>query len=400
MDISSLRALLTPQGQKVLAEAAARQPREQDYLSHLSALSRSYPTELARAALETAILRLEAEGKFPQAGQMFFTREALEQASAFEVSAYRVQRFASFELLLDLGCSIGGDTLGLAALAPTLAFDLDRLRLEMARLNLEALLPGKAAGFQQADISRPLPVRLSTHMGLFFDPARRSQGRRVYSVHAYQPPLDVIRRWLPHAPALGVKLSPGVSLEELHGFEAEVEFISLRGELKEAVLWFGPLKTVPRRAVLLPGPHILEAATGELDPPAELDEPRAFLYEPDPAILRAGLVRKLGSQIGAAQLDPDIAYLTADRLFETCFAKAFKVEEWLPFSLKRLRAALRSRGVEQVIVKKRGSPIQPEALVHDLRLKPGRGGSEAERIVFLTHLRGRPIAIICLPPAG
>ncbi|MCZ7552011.1 MAG: hypothetical protein M5U05_05405 [Anaerolineales bacterium] len=83
-------------------------------------------------------------------------------------------------------------------------------------------------------------------------------------------------------------------------------------------------------------------------------------------------------------------------MVDTPFAKAFAVEDWLPFNLKRLRALLRARRVERVVVKKRGSPLQPEALIRELRLRPGEA-EEAQRIVVLTHLRGRPIAVICLP---
>jgi len=396
MDVRDLHAMLTPLGEQALAEAEALQPREKDFLNHFTTLSRRYPAELARAALETAILRREASVKFSQTGDMYFTRSALEQATAAQVSAYRSNRYASFTGLLDLGCSIGGDTLALAALAPTIAIDLDPLRLAMARVNLTALLPDKPAAFVQADLNQPLPLQLTPRLGLFFDPGRRSQNRRIRSVRRYEPPLEVIRGWLPQAPALGVKLSPGVNLTEISEYDAEIEFISLNGDLKEAALWFGPLKCAARRAALLPGPHILEAAPGETDPPPLLDTPRAYLYEPDPAVLRAGLVRKLGAQINAAQLDPDIAYLTADSLADTQFAKAFAVEDWLPFNLKRLRAFLHARGVEQVVVKKRGSPLQPEALIRELRLRPGKA-EEAQRIIILTHLRSRPIAVICLP---
>ncbi len=234
------------------------------------------------------------------------------------------------------------------------------------------------------------------HTGAFFDPARRTAERRIFSVQRYLPPLEVIQGWLPHIPALGVKLSPGVDLSELESYQGELEFISLKGELKEAVLWLGALKTAQRRATLLPGEYTL---TGAPDQPSEdeasvrLSEPRAYLYEPDPAVLRAGLVRTLGAQLDAAQLDPDIAYLTCDRLVETPFARAYQVEDWLPFGLKRLRSTLRQRGVTQVVVKKRGSPLQPEALIRELRLPQSEGGSE--RIVFLTHLRGKPVAVIC-----
>jgi hypothetical protein len=60
--------------------------------------------------------------------------------------------------------------------------------------------------------------------------------------------------------------------------------------------------------------------------------------------------------------------------------------------LKRWRAFLRERKVGKVVVKKRGSPLQPEALIQDLRLQ-----GEAERVIVLTHLRGRPIVVVCYP---
>ena len=188
-----------------------------------------------------------------------------------------------------------------------------------------------------------------------------------------------------------MKISPGVDLAELSGYAAEIEFISEGGELKECVLWFGPLRSAPepasfRRATLLPGPHTLLA-----DPAAVslVGAPQAYLYEPDPAILRAGLVTTLAALIHARQIDASIGYLTSETLTPTPFARAFAIEAALPFQLKRLRAALRARGVGQVTVKKRGSPLEPEALIR--QLKPS--GPES-RIVFLTQVSGKPYALI------
>ena len=198
----------------------------------------------------------------------------------------------------------------------------------------------------------------------------------------------MVNGWLERCPNLGVKLSPGVDLAELATYDAEIEFISLQGELKEAVLWFGPLKSAFRRATLLPGPHTL-AAKPDAEVEIYLDQPRAYLYEPDPAVLRAGLVRNLANQHGLAQLDPEIAYLTGDHRVPTPFAHAWRVEAWFPFNLKRLRTELRARDVGEVVVKKRGSPLQPEWLIQALRLK----GSQS-RVVFLTQLKGKPIVIL------
>lgn len=391
MDLQTFRLLLGPQGQEALDAAMELEPREVDFLGDFTMLNRRFPPGLARAALETAILRREAVQKFPYASRMYFTRPALEQATPHEVSAYRADRYRPFKRLADLGCSVGGDTLSLAQVAPTVGVEIDPLRLQMACANLSAVLPTAGADFVQADLTRRLPLDASPDMALFFDPARRAEGKRIFSVQDYLPPLGTARSWLERFPALGVKISPGVKLDELRSYDAEVEFISLRGELKEAVLWFGPLKTARRRATVLPGPHTLSSPAAALEK-LPLSEPQAYLYEPDASILRAGLVAPLGERLSAAQLDPQIAYLTAPDLLDTPFARVWPVEAWFPFGLKRLRAYLRERGIGQVVVKKRGSPLQPEDLIRALRLK-----GENERTVFLTQLRGRPIVIVCLP---
>jgi len=389
MDLAEFHSLLAPDGQAALQAAEALAPREEDYLRGFQELCRRFPADLARPALEIAINRRKAAAKFPFAAQLYFDREALEQASAWQVATYRSRRYRSLASMLDLGCSAGSDTLALAEVTRVTGFDRDALRLALAHANVEALNLDERARFIQADLRDPLPLGRLDNAALFFDPARRAAGRRLHSVRAYQPPLELVKTWLADYPALGVKISPAVDLAELAPYAAEVEFISLDGELKEAVLWFGPLHSAVRRATLLPGEHTLAAAPA---PALPLRQPGAYLYEPDPAVLRAGLVANLGEQIGAAQLDADIAYLTADSRVVTPFARLWQVEDWFPFSLKRLRATLRQRGVGQVTVKKRGSPLQPEALIRDLRLS-----GSAERVIFLTHLRGVPIVVIALP---
>lgn len=386
MDLTTFLALLTPSGQEVLQAATARHPDETNFLAHFQTLSKRFPPELARAALEIAILQREAVKKFPFAEKLYLTRSALEQASPWEVAIYRAERYRGFSCIADLGCSIGGDTLALAQVAPTIGLDCDSLRLAMAQAN--ALSLGSPAEFLLADLTSRLPLSPTPQLALFFDPSRREMGRRLFSVQQYRPPLEIIRDWLPHYPAVGVKVSPGVHLNELQSYDCEVEFISLRGELKEAALWFGPLKTVKRRATVLPGPHMLTPEGPE--PTLPLDEPRGFLYEPDPAVIRAGLVRTLGARLNAAQLDPQIAYLTSDQKIETPFARLWEVEDWMPFGLKKLRHNLRERNIGRVTVKKRGSAIQPEFLIRKLKLQ-----GDLVRVLFLTQLRGRPIVVIC-----
>lgn len=397
MELEIFNWLLSPQGQALLAELAEHPLREGDTLREMERLRQRVPPERACAALELALLRRRASAKFPAAERLYFTREALEQASAAPVAAHRATRLAPRGHVADLGCGIGGDTLALAtAGARVTAVERDPLRLAMARANAEALGLSERIDWRLSDLVVAAPPRANA---LFSDPGRRAGGQRRFHVESYDPPLSRVLAWREHNPALAVKVAPGIDLAALPA-DAEVEFVSLDGELKEAVIWCGPLAQVARRATLLRtaangqvAPCTLWAGHGAVLPTAPLAEPDAFLYEPDPAVIRAGLVTDLALQLEAAQLDPTIAYLTAPTCVATPFARAWRVLEWFPFSLKRLRARLRELGAGPVTVKKRGSPLDSDALARRLS-----GPGTRPLVVTLTQVRGRPAALLCDPP--
>ena len=387
MDTDLLRRLASPEGFEVLRLARDLARGEEHFLDDWAALRRSgAEKELARGALETVLLRARAEKKFSRAGEMFFTRAGLEQASAEPVSRHRAARFRGMERIADLGCGIGGDTLALADCAPVWAVDLDELRLRMARENLRAYAPAGPVHFLLADILRPVfSAAARKRMAIFCDPSRREDARRVFSVRRYSPPLEAVTR-LYGAAALCVKISPGVRWEEIEEEPCEAEFVSFEGELREGVLWYGPLRTTLRRATILPA----DLTMTEKEPDSDaVSPPRAVLYEPDPSLLRAGLVRQLAARLGAARIDPEIADLTADEFLPTPWARAYRIEESMPFGLKRLREWLRARGVGRVTVKKRGSPLEPDALERQLKLR-----GEESRILFLTRVGGKPYVLI------
>lgn len=106
-------------------------------------------------------------------------------------------------------------------------------------------------------------------------------------------------------------------------------------------------------------------------------------------MIRAHLVADVAASINGALLDPTIAYITSDTLTATPFARAYSIEDAMPFSLKRLRAYLRERAIGHVVIKKRGSPLTPEALMSDLRLS-----GDDHRILFLTKVAGKHAVLI------
>lgn len=387
MDQDLINWLCSPEGSAILADLATRDIREATILSELNRLRRSLPAARARAAIDQALLRRRAISKFPQADRMLFTREALEQASAAPVAAHRARRLAQVGDVADLGCGIGGDTIALAgAGAQVIAVERDPIRLALARFNVEVLGLGSRVCFLERDLLREPPPSAAA---LFCDPARRSGERRLFDPDHFQPPLSHVLSWRQHTPALAVKLAPGIQRSVVPD-DAEVEFVSLDGNLKEAVIWCGPCATTSRRATVLDSDGAMSTMIAAATPAPSLNLPLAVLYEPDPAVIRAGLVAELADQLGAYQLAPDIAYLTAHTALPTPFARAWPIITWIPFQLKRLRTLVRELDAGVVTVKKRGSPLDTDSLARQLS-----GSGQRHLVVVLTQMPDGPIAIIC-----
>ncbi|MEO7910451.1 MAG: methyltransferase domain-containing protein, partial [Roseiflexaceae bacterium] len=395
MDLETFRWLLTSAGQALLAEAMISDLRDAAQLRELTRLRRQATPERAAAAYEIAVLRRRAAAKFGAAEALYFTREALEQASGERIAGYRAGRYQSYGTVADLCCGAGGDTLALASVAEVIAVDRDPLRLAMAAANARALGLAERINFVEADLQEMPALDAAA---IFFDPARRSGGRRVFALSDYRPPVTLARRWRERVPAIGIKIAPGVTDEDIATLDdptLEIEFISVDGELKEAVLWHGPLATPGRRATLLRDEgrrtkdeggskthdFVFSILNSQFSISMPLEPPLAYLYEPDPAVIRAHVIGQLAEQLGAAQIDREIAYLTADRVIETPFARCWRVLEWLPWNLKRLRVRLRILDAGAITVKKRGSPLDTDALARQLS-----GDGARALVVVLTRV--------------
>ncbi|MEV6526411.1 class I SAM-dependent methyltransferase [Longispora sp. NPDC051575] len=390
----SLTELRSPAGNALLALAADLV--DGDQLRAVEALrATGAGPELAGEALTQATLRARAVGKFgPDAAEMFFTRAGLEQATRLTVADRRAARLAraGVRTIADLGCGIGADARAFARAGITVyAVEADPGTAEIAAANTAGL----PVTVEHRDAQS---VDLSGFDAVFCDPARRAGNRRVFDPRSYSPPWDFIESLTKRAAV--IKLGPGID-HALLPAGAEAEWVSVGGEVVEAALWCDRLAEVPRRATVLPADHRRSTAdgggdvaqiTGGGDREADVGPTRGFVYDPDGAVIRAHLVAELADTLGANIADPTIAYLYADEVRATPFARAYRIELVSPFGLKRLRATLRDRGVGRLTIKKRGSALEPEALRKQLRLD---GPNEAT--VILTRVAGAPVTLVCQP---
>ncbi|MEU4829829.1 class I SAM-dependent methyltransferase [Streptosporangium sp. NPDC023615] len=387
MNLDAFRELLTPRGQEALAAAAGT--AGDDPVAAVTRLRRTYDADLTSAALTQAALRARAAEKFgADAGLMYFTRTGLEQATRREVADHRARRVPAGSRVADVCCGIGGDLLALARAGCTVeAVDADPLTAAVARANADALGLGDRVTVRAADASALDPAGFDV---LFADPARRTARGRTFDPMGYSPPWPAVLEMVSRARAACLKVAPGIPYD-LVPARAEAEWVSWRGDVKEAVIWCGALAgTVPRRATLLPS-GVTMTPDPALGAPSTGPAGR-YIYEPDGAAIRAHLVAEIAASVGGRLLDPQIAYITADDAVATPWASRYEVHETLPFSLKRLRAALRERGTGNVTIKKRGSAVDVDRLRKDLRLSGGESAT-----VILTRIGERPFAFVCTP---
>src|ERR1039457_3695779 len=357
--------LRSPPGRELLSLLAEQSVTPDTALRLGTELRRRYPADLVAAAIAQHELRLQARAKFSRAMQMFFTRPGLEQSSSEVVARHRAARYASFERVADLCCGIGGDLLALAQgrLVPArpvpirpvpgrpvqirqvpgrrvLAVDRDLLHLRMAEANAEAYgvehgVTTSASDARDADLAGIEAV--------FVDPARRSSRRRMPAGES-EPPLRWCLDLAGQIPAVGIKAAPGIARDAVpEGWE--LEFVAVGRDLKEAVAWSPSLAGPATRATILPGGHAL---TPEPGPPALLAAPGPFLLDPNPPVTRAGLVGELSRQLGAWQIDQQIAFLCTDTAVRTPFARTLEVIDSGPWNQKRLPARLRDLGIGAV----------------------------------------------------
>jgi THUMP domain-like len=389
VDPETLSQLLSPTGWALLT---ALPPYDESRAMALSERMRKEGIDprLVAGALTQSRLRSRAQDKFADfANGMLFTPAGLEQSTRLVVGARHARRFldAGCTRVADITCGIGGDAMAMAALGiSVLACDTDELTASIATVNLRHF---PDAQVRHAD---GLTLDLSDVDAVFADPGRRTdQGKRRHDPAAYTPPLDAVLALRGTVPALGVKVGPAIPHTAVPD-DAEAQWVSVDGDVVEAGLWFGPLAPngPGRGALVLRGGHATTVAGPACTP--DVGTVGAYLYEPDGAVIRAGLVSAVADQVHGRLLDRTIAYVTSDALVPTDIAETYRVLDTLPFGLKRLRAALRERRIGRLTIKKRGTAVVPEQLRKQLDLH-----GDAETTIVLTRVAGSQQVLIVEP---
>ena len=302
----------------------------------------------------------------------------VEQATAEPVARHKARRFRAAPVVVDLCAGIGGDSLALAEQARVLAVDLDPGMCRRLRWNAEVYGVGdRVLAVRARAEAFPIPPEARVHL----DPDRRfDRDRRARAVEDYAPGPAFWSSLMRRVAGGAIKLSPAADFARLFpmGSGCEVELISLRGECKEATVWFGNLAGCRRRATRLPEDATWTDADAVDSRPAAVSPPSSWIFDPDPALLRAGLLDGFARSYGLARVAEGVDYLTGPELVDSPFLAAFAVREVAPMDLKHLRRMIRRHDVGALEIKVRGLDLSPESL--RARLKPA--GSEPATLLI------------------
>jgi hypothetical protein len=366
----------------------ARQAADPSALATGAALRQHLAPDRAAAVLDLEALRRRAGPKSDSPEALFFTRQGLEQATRWQVAAWRAGQVAArARRVVDLGCGLGIDARAFAqAGLAVVGVERDPVTATFAAANLaDTAAVVRAAAIEEVDLD---PWLGDPDCAVLVDPSRRGAHGRSWRLADLSPSWGQVAQILDQAAGpVVVKLAPGFPRHLLPP-GADVTWVSHRGDLVETTVWSSRQSTGQRTAVLLGPSGTWRLAAGPALPGAgALDR---FVHEPDPAVSRSGAAGALAQRLGAHPLADQVAYLTGPSPSDTPAATSFEVDQVLDWSPSALRGWARAHQVGALEIKVRGLDVDPARLRRQLRL----AGHNAATVILTPTTQGAALLVV------
>ncbi|MHA1109508.1 MAG: RsmD family RNA methyltransferase [Promethearchaeota archaeon] len=341
--------------------------------------------------------------KFPRASQMQYTESSIAQASSLEIAKYRTwkvfSKLGKIQHSIDLCGGIGGDAIAAGLRWKVMVVEKDKSVFDMLEHNLEVYKVQNNVTSILGDIYDLLEQSefqevLKKADFIFFDPSRREDGKRTVKIEEYIPPLSLIEQILQINQKICVKISPGVDIYHIP-YECDIEVVSLKGEVKEIMLWFGDLMENPGNpdiiATKLPEKLTLKKELHKYTETSVglLSNLKKYLYEPDPAAIKAHLINELATTFKISTLHPQVAYLTSEKYTGTPWLKTYQVIESCPVDIPLIKKLLKKHEIHRIDCKARGLTLDLHKIQKELNSKGKNIG-----LVIFTWINNKKTAII------
>ena len=238
---------------------------------------------------------------------------------------------------------------------------------------------------------------------IFIDPARRDEhGRKTVSICDCTPDVaslqDLLRQ---KAKRVLIKLSPMLdiskALEELCHVK-EVHVVAVANECKELDFimerdYQGEVHFVCVNLMTNQQELCFTMAEERSSTTRLAEGVMKYLYEPNPALMKAGCFKLLTACFDVYKLHRNSNLYTSDRLILDFPGRVFEVQDWAPYN-KKVKSTLLA-DVEKASVAVRNFPLSVAELRKNLKIADGD-----ENYVFATTLKGEEKIIILTKKAA
>jgi predicted RNA methylase len=295
---------------------------------------------------------------------VFTCSDGLRFATPEVVGRYRAGRLKC-SVLADISCGIGGQAVCFAKECGSVyGIDIDGERLECARRNAGVYGVDNIT-FIEGDALSPQVVEQVADADadvIFSDPARPAE-EDVRQTDSLRPGIPMVMEAYRDVTGSFAFEAPPQMPPERIDFDCEREYLGVDGQLNRLTLYFGPLKRCERSAVVLKGGRHYRLESGVAAPVVipEVDEPRVYAFEPDPAVVKAGLLGELagglGGKVELVRIDARRSLLTSDVLLESLFFKhRYRVLDRVPLDCRKVNRSLMGYGMGKAVIRFRIAP--------------------------------------------
>lgn len=285
--------------------------------------------------------RQKARSKMPHwadnADVIFPPPALVEQASSAACAAYK-SGLVQGQSFVDLTAGMGADTLAFAGyFANAKAVDLNQTTTEILQHTFQALgQPNIQVTCASAEdfAAKMEPVDL-----VYLDPQRRDETRKGKFILEQTSPdiLKLLPLLQTKAKTVMLKTSPMLDISQACaalGGVREVHIVEWRGECKE-VLYILDFKSRAAEDICMIAVSLDDEGRAvnslsftpaeEKTAPCEFSMPLAYLYEPSPALLKAGGFKTVGARYGLKKLHPHTHLYTTEALCVDFPGRTFKI---------------------------------------------------------------------------
>jgi hypothetical protein len=333
---------------------------------------------------------------------LVFLSESLEQSSSQYTARFKAS-FMQGKRLVDLSCGLGIDAVFLAekfSQVDLCEHNSDLLRLTRHNLKQLGMDWVGCHAIDGVEFIKTLPNHAADW--IYVDPSRRPATKRAISLEQSEPDVTKLEDLLlKKAPNVCIKASPLLDLTECkRSFKklGKLMVVSLNGECKEVLLILSAhsdtrncitkaigLSTKKQEPVFC-----VQQSTGTSEPGFECADLKDYIYDPDAAILKTGLWKKLTMEMDLEIFNSVVPLLTSAEKIESFPGRAFRVLDVLTFQKKNLQKLFRKEGIGAASIMRRHFPATPEHLRAEFKLKE----SQTTFLIFTTLHNRRKVCII------